>query len=252
MAEEKKAAKKAEILDELQSIRGLLDEELVVEGQANTTQEAVSTGDPAITEEIVPTLQEIVALETEEFDPELISQIYRNSLDDEDTIEAPEPESIVPLENLPQDLTSDSDVIAGVINPESTTQSSPLPSGPNDPLPGQQSLFGEDRDGKADKKDIAAPSQRSRSVPSSSSTEEENPFLPKHIRDRLQGNKPHLGMQSFVPSKAELKSLRSTQHQAIIDEVIADYLPKIEIALRQRLETMLKAEEAATEDPIEP
>ena len=59
-------------------------------------------------------------------------------------------------------------------------------------------------------------------------------------------------MQAFVHSDKNLKSLHSSQHQALIDDLIAEYLPKIEIALRQRLEKALKADEPAAEHPIEP
>jgi hypothetical protein len=191
MAEEKKAAKAA-ILNELESIKGLLNEEGLED------------------DEMVPTLQEIVALDDD-----------------------------------PNSATSESaptQTHQTEIEESTITNAKPLA-----PLPGQQSLFG-DGDVTEDKTEPHTPSnkqpnKKARKYENKQQNSEENPFLPKHIRDRLQGNKPHLGMQSFVSEPLDSKPDSPKQHPQIIDELVAEFMPKIERELRQRLEQMLDRDE---------
>ncbi len=191
MAEEKKEAKAA-ILNELESIKGLLDEE-GLEG-----------------DEMVPTLQEIVALDDQ-----------THAINENVTAAAP---ATSPTETEIEEATIEN-------------------SKPLAPLPGQQSLFGDGDVPKekptSDKTSNKKLSKKARKRKNRQQNQEENPFLPKHIRDRLQGNKPHLGMQGFVSEPSVEKPARPQQHQLIIDELVAEFLPKIELELRQRLERML-------------
>lgn len=107
---------------------------------------------------------------------------------------------------------------------------------PHAPLPGQQSLFNEPSSEStlANKESIAQ-------KPEPALPTDENPFLPKHIRDRLQGNKPHLGMQGFKPSELTSNtSKQQVQARALVDELVTEYLPKMEAELRQRLHKLIQ------------
>lgn len=73
----------------------------------------------------------------------------------------------------------------------------------------------------------------------------ENPFLPKHIRDRLQERRQMLAddiaqASSFFPRRSASAPIPA-EHQQLIDDVIADYLPRIERDLRRRLQQLLEA-----------
>lgn len=112
------------------------------------------------------------------------------------------------------------------------------------PLPGQQSLFEPREAGSRLHK--AGPNQKAgqglkleRPVLPKKPVGE-NPFLPQHIRQRLRGNQPlPVGMPPPYPSyQAETEALeRSQQHenQALIDSLVAEFMPKIETRLRERL-----------------
>ena len=60
----------------------------------------------------------------------------------------------------------------------------------------------------------------------------ENPFLPKHIRDRLHTNKTLVDIIRDYPPAPESQP-HPTNH--VVEELIAEFLPKIEAELRQRL-----------------
>lgn len=79
----------------------------------------------------------------------------------------------------------------------------------------------------------------------------ENPFLPQHIRERLTQNKnsileelAHVGESLNRHDKSS--SMAKQEHSsddpddALIDELVAKYLPKIEFELRARLKEQLK------------
>jgi len=129
---------------------------------------------------------------------------------------------------------------------------------PYAPLPGQQSLFSEGRsesnpesnlESNLEANSVSPPeaiSNKGSDEPNTVKSEaplptDENPFLPKHIRDRLQGNKPHLGMQNFKPSElADDPSEQQAQTRALVDELVTEYLPKMEAELRQRLHKLIQ------------
>lgn len=121
-------------------------------------------------------------------------------------------------------------------------------------LPGQKSLFGESAGDKPK-------SQKPRTLPST-----ENPFLPKHIRERLgsstgyvqeleqqQRNLEKLSLtmpfSHQVPSKLDVKGdqkSRKTPLQTaitnpddLIESLVQQYLPIIEDDLRQRLKALI-------------
>ena len=115
---------------------------------------------------------------------------------------------------------------------------------PYAPLPGQQNLFNES--GSEPSSEPNSSSKESiTQKPEPALPADENPFLPKHIRDRLQGNKPHLGMQSFIPPELSAKtSKQQMQTRALVDELVTEYLPKIEAELRQRLHKLIQTPDA--------
>lgn len=64
----------------------------------------------------------------------------------------------------------------------------------------------------------------------------ENPFLPKHIRDRLHGNRPVLPNNEIQP----LSSSATTETDHILDDLISEFLPEIEAKLRSRLKPVIE------------
>lgn len=81
----------------------------------------------------------------------------------------------------------------------------------------------------------------------------ENPFLPKHIRDRLSSNQnkpkspePQLSPPPKTESSENPEVLPHHQKQVLIDSLVAEFLPKIEEELRKRLSESLNS---TTSDP---
>ncbi len=143
-----------------------------------------------------------------------------------------------------------------------------------DPLPGQQSLFDENakKNSEAAKKKPATElkkAQKSPSIASEANTpERENPFLPHHIKQKLEKEKllyqQEINKQNNLQSAGTLapksmpkitsasptKPLTSNitknamelmeVDEALVDELVEFYLPKIEQDLRQRLRERLK------------
>lgn len=131
--------------------------------------------------------------------------------------------------------------------PQATDEyGNPLPEGV---LPGQQSLFeleAHKNDGKSARDFV-----RTSSRPTVKATGE-NPFLPKHIRDRLHTGKALIDIIKETPMPTEASRhlteqvQDNLQHhptadisreriQRIVEDVIALYMPRIEVELRERL-----------------
>ncbi len=124
---------------------------------------------------------------------------------------------------------------------ENTTEASRLGGYP-EPLPGQQSLFGNE-------------TPPPKSAKTKSAENSDNPFLPPHIRERLREQKAlrtsllaeHQAAQSASAQKrvsppapnSSKELITPAQGEQLIDEVLADYLPKIETALRTKLKEKL-------------
>jgi|GEM_PF-2458280 len=68
----------------------------------------------------------------------------------------------------------------------------------------------------------------------------ENPFLPQHIRDRLQANKTPVELVSptlnVEPANRENLKLQADR---LLSEVVRDFLPKIEAELLSRLQSLV-------------
>ena len=115
-------------------------------------------------------------------------------------------------------------------------------------LPGQQSLFSS---GDSEHKSRSRPTARG-----------ENPFLPKHIRDRLDERRQALAddiaqASAFFPVRQDAKQDSKSQakpridqdaHQALVDELVAQYLPRIERELRMRLTMTLRENNSESSD----
>ncbi len=145
-------------------------------------------------------------------------------------------------------------------------------------LPGQQSLFGEDTKKPADKtqnevdpaptdssEDInesAAPTpediaetqehpaieeEPSSSAELSDTQERENPFLPRHIKQKLEKEKSLYQQQlsetaPITPVIPNVARKTPQDNESLIDELVDAYLPKIEQELRQRLRESLNTQ----------
>ena len=116
-------------------------------------------------------------------------------------------------------------------------------------LPGQQSLFDE-------KKTKQAPPQKQSSTDVNHTKTNENPFLPKHIRERLNGT---VDIPAYKQSNNDhlRKSQPKTKHQRVskpspnaqskhtdqlIDSLIKEFMPQIEARLRKQLKEKIEKE----------
>ncbi len=71
----------------------------------------------------------------------------------------------------------------------------------------------------------------------------ENPFLPQHIRERLHGNNPpplfeYETAKKIVSATKNMAHKANKPRQALVDEVIHGLMPQIEAELRHRLFAM--------------
>lgn len=71
----------------------------------------------------------------------------------------------------------------------------------------------------------------------------ENPFLPKHIRERLHGNNPpplfeYETAKKIVNSTKNIANKMNKPRQILVDEVVNSLMPQIEAELRHRLLAM--------------
>lgn len=75
----------------------------------------------------------------------------------------------------------------------------------------------------------------------------ENPFLPKHIRERLNSESPLARRSKQLESKLNQPDLMpapppkaKAPKEDIVNQLVAKYMPKIEAELRRRLKEKLK------------
>lgn len=87
----------------------------------------------------------------------------------------------------------------------------------------------------------------------------ENPFLPKHIRDRLHANRAAqremLDSFSKPPSQSSENSRGAETPSAdeqLVDEMLQLYLPQIEAELRKKIRALIKEERDANQEQQEP
>jgi hypothetical protein len=75
----------------------------------------------------------------------------------------------------------------------------------------------------------------------------ENPFLPKHIRDRLHADQPVLPNNIIHP----LCSSTTGEIDKIIDDLVSEFLPEIEVRLRSHLKPLIEQQlqQGPSEEP---
>lgn len=116
-----------------------------------------------------------------------------------------------------------------------------------------------DPDQTSTKNTLNTPQPKTESVPDSATAMTENPFLPKHIRERLHTTKTLIEQIKEDPGHFIHNPQETTGKQvntgitdqdvtAVVDEIIKEYMPKIETRLRQRL-TTLALNAQSTTDP---
>lgn len=116
---------------------------------------------------------------------------------------------------------------------------------PMNTLPGQQSLF----DTQEMQLEIEKPvSSKQTPVPATPKAAVENPFLPKHIKDKL--DKERLLYQQEVNAPSYFRPSSTTNHvpksaeEKLIDDLVNSYLPKIKEELRRRLRETLHPQDS--------
>ncbi len=119
-------------------------------------------------------------------------------------------------------------------SPPKQTASSPWP---NTPLAAQRSLFPAFTAGKDNPPGESAKHQAQKAQ--TPITMIENPFLPKHIRDRLHTDKSLIDEIKDSPPFAGVVQ-PSYAPSTLIDELIGEFMPKIETELRRRLENLIQ------------
>lgn len=86
----------------------------------------------------------------------------------------------------------------------------------------------------------------------------ENPFLPKHIRDRLKANRElqQEMVKAFTsppytpfPPPTRKKPPNDAADEQLIEHLLQRYLPKIEAELRQKLRAIVEEERRLLQDP---
>lgn len=92
------------------------------------------------------------------------------------------------------------------------------------------------------------------------SNKTENPFLPKHIRDRLQANRAAQQemLKSFLkpshlpkPGDSNKAGEAVGPDEQLVNEMLQLYLPQIEAELREKIRAMIREERKASQKPQE-
>lgn len=147
----------------------------------------------------------------------------------------------VPLrehDNVSQAIPSEADC-------ESTRQES---TGSMTVLPGQQSLFEEANSASNSQPNysVEVETQQQSSEIKTQDSNLENPFLPKHVKERLDRERSLY--QKEIDAAAKLQNPNAPlsdieDHDSLIDELVKLYLPQIEHELRLRLKKSLEKAE---------
>ncbi len=226
MADQQKGKNRAAILQELESIKGLL-----------------------VDEEDIPVLQEVIDSAEAHLDE-------GESLDDEELQELQQ--AYRDLLQAQEELVDETE--AASETPAPTADETPVRTEV------QTSLFDDDVSQPEDEPDASfgapsteasaskpeatkAPSNESRSAtsrrPGVTKATGENPFLPAHIRARLHGNRPPPLFEPLTPMPTPTNQASKVSAPAdrvsralVTDALVNEFLPQIEAALRHRLKAM--------------
>lgn len=231
MADQQKGKNRAAILQELESIKGLLvdEEDIPVLQEVIDNAEAHLEGDETFDDDDLQELQQayrdlLLAQETVEDGQETATEAPAF----ESTESAAPDRTEVQTSLFDTDLTQPEDE-ADAPSFE-TPDKAPEPEPEIGPPPEPESR------GSAPRR------------PGVTKATGENPFLPAHIRARLHGNRPPPLFEPLTPSpqppqsagKASnsSESRDSVKRALLTDELVAEFLPQIETALRERLQAM--------------
>lgn len=182
---------------------------------------------------------------------ELISEdlTRKNSLEETSPMPKPKTEQLDEHDYLldipePSSDTSRNNSESDILDPESSPPTNPKKDDNMTVLPGQQSLFEEPNSSKT-KEQVQEFTEKAENPEILEEEEKaENPFLPKHVKDRLEKERALYQKEIDEASKASgltTKIPKSENQHAIVDELVAMYLPKIEQELRERLKRRLKS-----------
>jgi len=193
-----------ELLHELESIRDSLIQE--DDGHGSSNNDNANTDSSAVTQE-------------------------RPAITDDDI---PDDEDYDYLLDIP-DNTDENSGKTPTVNPAEK------PSDALDVLPGQQSLFSENESANLGQgSDTSALIDNEETFGKATG---ENPFLPKHMKDRLEKEKSLY--QREIDAATKIPGLnpyvgKPDAEQALINELVKLYLPQIEEELRRRLHESIK------------
>jgi len=223
----------------------------------------------------------------------ITDDLEENLLDDESVSTAARPPKEEELQNGEQPITENAGAHS---EPENTNSEASLTDAleineealPLGVLPGQRNLFDDSSVNKVSPEQTINP-QKNASKPSKKSSataskprvkveqaKGENPFLPKHIRERLHTTKSLMEVikeapldtqavyhNKFISEHPEAQALERTNHSRgeqlsehdkldiLINEVIAEFMPKIEAELRVRLTNLSQQESTPIGSPDE-
>lgn len=234
MANQDKRKTKTIILRELESIKGLLDDDDIplLQEVIHSAQEVIgSTGIDST--EIDNTEEETDSYEAlDDDDLAELQQAYRDLLQargiDPDWPETdPEPPILDEIEAQPRkaSLPENSPAKAPATSPASTEKPGTLAKEPREEV--QTSLF----DTNNEPSESTPAVTRRNGVTKASG---ENPFLPAHIRERLHGNRPPPLFESFAGTGKNKAQLTPDRMQ-LVEEVVNSLLPQVRTRLRDFL-----------------
>ncbi len=202
---------RSELLRELESIKGLLGEE-----------------------QDIPILQEIFAPEPEPAGTTGESRSPADSLKREElaALKSAYQSLLADAEHFAESDDGDigSETLSAPSRPSTNHAANPRPApsqttgSASKVLPGQQSLFGSDR-------------EKQQALLSSYG---ENPFLPQHIRARLRGNRPEASdtQNASTASQQTAPGTTPQSRDTLINDLVQQVMPQLEQRLRDQLQRM--------------
>ncbi|MEX1034021.1 MAG: hypothetical protein WDZ30_11720, partial [Cellvibrionaceae bacterium] len=85
-----------------------------------------------------------------------------------------------------------------------------------------------------------------RRAPATSGNKTENPFLPKHIRDRLAASRALQQSPDYPRPATKAEGLDHSDAE-FAEQIVEEYLPKVEAELRKKIRALIRAEREITE-----
>lgn len=257
MADNKVKTKTA-ILQELESIKGLLFEqddipilqEVIDEsGELSVPQEALDQEDLDALHEAFQTLKHTIVRATENSPPTDDILLQDEPLNNESQSQSPnqisETHQAPLFDDEPNEVSAQDELPEGSLNDSNDSTDKSPDHLIEEPIP----FYGNSRhDEDAITKSVSevSKSQPGRSNTPTPKASGENPFLPQHIRARLHGNNPPplFDTTNTSPRRSPTTRLfgseagQSSSRQDLIRDLVDKVMPQIEQELRQRLQLM--------------